>query len=224
MNIEKDLKRIPPEELPISDVAILGIIISRSHMGRFNGITGKDIIKEMKEAKYPNWVDIQYSTIYNCLNRLEDYGYLVSQDDVANQRRIKKYYSTKRGKEALFNHIEKYLSTPIQVKSPFDLAVGYIGLLDKNKALNSLKKYLITTKESVRYLKTYVDGLKHGKEGDEAGHILLNESMMPVLHNLLALFERPYEELKARSVWLEDFIQKIKDDKILFVDKKSNNR
>lgn len=223
MNIEKNSKRVPPEELPISDVSILGIIVSRSYMSRFYGITGKDIIIEMKEAKYPNWVDIQYSTIYNCLNRLEGYGYLVSQEDVANRRRIKKYFSTKRGKEALFNHIEKYLSNPIQVKNPFDLAIGYIGLLDKNIAINSLKNYLIKTKESIRYLKSYVDGLKNGKVGDKAGHILLNESMMPILQNLLAHFERPYEELKARSQWLEEFIQKVKEDKIMFVNKKSNN-
>ncbi len=217
MNDKHKSIKTPPDELPISDVAILGIIISRKSMDRFDGITGKEIISEMREAKYPTWVDIQYSTVYNCLNRLEEYGYLISEEDVANQRRIKKYFSTENGERALLDHMERFLSTPIILKNPFDLAIGYIGLLSKQKAINSLENYALMTKKSIDSLKSYVDGLKRGKKGDIAGHFLITEELKPVLNNLLALFERPYKELLARLEWLGEFIQKIKDDKILFV-------
>ena len=68
--------------------------------------------------------------------------------------------------------------------------------------------------KNIKYLEMYVNGLKNGKPRDIIGHITLVESMMPVLNNVLALFERPYCELIARREWLKEFIQKLDDGKI----------
>lgn len=216
MSKEKKLKKNPPKKLPTNDIAVLGLVSSMSHMGFFKGITGKQLINEMKISNFPDWVDIKYSTIYNCLSRLEEYGYLKSAEDIdkKSRKRIKLYQITDYGREALLRDIVFLLSTPIKVKSPFDLAIGNLGLLPRDISVEALKSYMNKLDKNIKYLEMYVNGLKNGKPRDIIGRITLVESMMPVLNNVLALFERPYCELIARREWLKEFIQKLDDGKI----------
>jgi len=216
MSKERNLKKKPPNKLPINDIAVLGLVTSRSYMGFTKGITGKQLINEMKKANFPDWVDIKYSTIYNCLSRLEEYKYLKSKNDIDNEsrKRIKLYQITKSGKKALVSNITFFLSTPIKVKSPLDIAIGNLGLLPRDISVQALKSYLNKLDQNIKYLEKYVNGLKNGIPGDIVGHITLFESMMPVVNNIIALFERPYRELIARKNWLEDFIQKLEEGKI----------
>ena len=212
-------KKEPPSILPISDIAVLGLVNTRMYMGFESGITGKQLLDEMQKANFPDWVEIKYSTLYNCLSRLEKYNYLKSIDDVdiETRKRIKLYKITISGKEALKNDLIHLLNTHIRERCPLDLAIANIGLLPRKSSLEALKKYQMQLEKGIEYLGAYVNGLKHGKSGDIVGHILLNDSMMPVLHNLLALFERPYLELVTRSKWLVEFIQKLEVGKIFTI-------
>lgn len=209
-------KKEPPIKLPLSDIAVLGLVNTRMFMGFESGITGKHLLDEMHKANIPDWVDIKYSTLYNCLSRLEKYGYLKSIDgvDKETRKRIKLYKITNPGKEALNNDLLYLLSNYIREKCPLDLAIGNIGLLKRSSSIKALERYKKQLEEGIKYLGVYVNGLKNGKPGDKIEHIILSDSMMQVSHNLLALFERPYRELVVRREWLLEFIQKLKDGKI----------
>ena len=159
---EENIKKNPPKKLPISDIAVLGLVSTRSFMGFDKGITGKQLINEMEKSSFPEWVDIKYSTLYNCLSRLEEYGYVssIEDTDIESRKRIKLYKITDTGKEALHNDLIFLLSNPIKEKSPLDLAIGNIGLLPQGTSIKALKSYLKDLNESISYLELYVNGLK----------------------------------------------------------------
>ena len=216
MSKKRKVQKSPPIDLPISDIAVLGLISTRNYIGFTKGITGKQIIKEMKQASFPDWVDIKYSTVYNCLSRLEEYGYLTSNEDIdkKSRKRIKLYQISASGSIALHNEIIHYLSTPIKESSPLDLAIGNLGLLSREISAKSLELYSRELEKQIQFLKVYVEGLKESKIGSNVGQITLTNSIIPVINNLLALFERPYRELLARKEWLEEFLQKLKHGKV----------
>jgi len=61
MSKKRKVQNSPPIDLPISDIAVLGLVSTRNYMGFTKGINGTQIIKEMKQASFPDWVDIKYS-------------------------------------------------------------------------------------------------------------------------------------------------------------------
>ena len=56
----------------------------------------------MKQVNFPDWVGINFSTDYNCLERLENYGYLTSENNIddRSRKRIRLYQITEIGQDA----------------------------------------------------------------------------------------------------------------------------
>ncbi|MBN1216931.1 MAG: PadR family transcriptional regulator [Candidatus Lokiarchaeota archaeon] len=194
----------PPEELPSSDVAILGIL-----SGSERPLTGKEINMVISMAHYSDWVNIEFSTVYNCLKRLEEYDYIRGKYTIRNQRRNKEFELTLKGKAILEKEIEWRLSIPKKSINEIDLSIKYLTLLPRERVMQALESYINHLEKDFIYYEEIINDLKKAKSGEQIKHIPITESNLKTLPFVIALFERPYNELLARRDWLKQFISKI---------------
>ncbi len=194
----------PPEELPSSDVAILGIL-----SGSERPLNGKEINMVISMAHYSDWVNIEFSTVYNCLKRLEEYDYIRGKYTIRNQRRNKEFELTTKGKAILEKEIEWRLSIPKKSINEIDLSIKYLTLLPREKVIQALESYINHLEKDFIYYEEIINDLKKAKSGEQIKHIPITESNLKTLPFVIALFERPYYELIARRDWLKQFRSKI---------------
>ncbi|MBY8983008.1 MAG: MarR family transcriptional regulator [Candidatus Lokiarchaeota archaeon] len=195
----------PPDQLPSSDVAILGIL-----SGSERALTGKEVNMVIAMAHYSDWVNIEFSTAYNCLKRLEEYGYVRGEYKTRNQRRNKEFQLTEKGRNILENEIEWRLSIPKKAINEIDLAIKYLTILPPKKVLLALESYINHLEKDFIYYEEMIDGLKNAKPGEQVNHIPITKLNIDTLPLVIALFERPYRELLARRDWFKGFLSEIK--------------
>jgi len=176
----------------ISDIeaAILGLLYEHHHYAyRLDHI--------IKKRGMRNWADIGFSSIYYVLKRLEERKFVESKlRDTEGKPSRKVYYITKEGQKAMQEKVEEVLSENKKQISSFDLGMANIDVLRPEKTLNCLNNYLKSTDNRIEFL-----------ENSIAMHESINSP-----YNVIALFTRPLALLKAEKSWVENFIQKIKEN------------
>lgn len=132
------------------DFIILGFLIKKS-------MSGYDIKQQMGYST-SNFIDASFGSIYPSLKRLEQKGFLQSEEVVSNGK-IKKVYSiTEQGKDEFL----RWLKEPIKAsKSSIEAALSKIFFyknLPKEDAINLINRYI----EDVTKLKENLLALKGG--------------------------------------------------------------
>jgi DNA-binding PadR family transcriptional regulator len=201
-----------PESLPASDVVVLAHVTFRKE-----GISGKEIDRLFDLQGTRTWADIGSSSVYNCLKRLEQYEYVRSEQDKKEGHGIRLYFATQEGRGALEKELTHRLSTDRRRPCELDVAIANLPFLKKEKVLKSLEKYGDDLEKNLQLLESNILPLKEfglfmQKNSEERiGNTTVGKIDPRDVELILALFERPYRELRARKQWLREFIEKIKD-------------
>jgi DNA-binding PadR family transcriptional regulator len=201
-----------PDPLPSSDVVVLAYVA----LGK-EGVSGKEIDEKLDTQGTRTWADIGSSSVYNCLNRLQQYNYVKSEMNKKEGHGTRLYTATREGKRVLEKELTYRLSTSTRKQCELDVAIANLPFLKKEKVLASLEKYTEDMESNLQFFESNILPLKefglfmkrdpNARIGNtSAGKIDPREVEL-----ILALFERPYRELRARKQWLREFIEKIKD-------------
>jgi len=177
--------------LSSTDICILGIVNEKPRYGY-------EIEKIIEHRGIRNWVDIEFSSVYNTLNRLERKGLLTSETMVDENNRSRKIYRiTPEGLEKLKSEVINCLQNPVKQKSTLDLGLANLPVLSKSEILASLNMYLEELSSKKQFFEERI-------------------SFFIGLGNDLALllFERPYRLLLAEMEWLLELVKRIELDKV----------
>jgi DNA-binding PadR family transcriptional regulator len=212
-----------PAHLPTSDVVVLASIALRK-----GSISGKEIDGILNLQGTRNWADIGSSSVYNCLNRLEQYGYLRGEQTTKEGHGMKIYSATQEGLTVLEKELVHRLSTHKKTINELDIGVANLPLLKKEEVLKSLKAYMQTMDNNLQLLESNIFplrqyGLLRRKNPDETvGNTTIGKIDPRDVQLILALFERPYRELRARKQWLREFIERIENGYVWCADQEPN--
>jgi DNA-binding PadR family transcriptional regulator len=174
------------EQLPDTDIAVLGLLMEKPSYGY-------EIEQRVESRGYRNWTNIEQSSIYNSLRRLERNGLVSSEKKEVEGRLRRIYHPTEKGVEALRSEVYRLLSDPPRPVSSFDLGIANIYALSRDKAIEALQRYRQSQQEGVEFLR------EHGERMRSFGVVVA-----------AWLFERPMTELAARVAWLDKTIEEIK--------------
>lgn len=171
------------------EAAILGLLYENP-----NHAYGLD--KIIKERGMRNWTEIGFSSIYYVFKRLEEKELVKNELEEVKGKSRKVYTITDDGKLAIHEKVSELLSENKKLISPFDLGIANINALKPEDTINNLENYLKSTNERIKFLQKSVKM-----------HEELNSP-----YNVVALFSRPLELLKAEENWVRNFIEKIKEE------------
>nr|MDO8098616.1 PadR family transcriptional regulator [Candidatus Njordarchaeota archaeon] len=212
-----------PAHLPASDVVVLACIALRK-----GEISGKEIDGVLDQQGTRNWADIGSSSVYNCLNRLEQYGYVRSGQSKKEGHGVKLYSVTQEGLARLEKELVHRLSTHKKSLNELDIGIASVPLLKKQDVLKSLRAYMENLDNNLQTLESNISplrqfGLLRRKKPDErVGSTTIGGIDPRDVQLISALFERPYRELRARKQWLREFIEKIENDYVWCADQEPN--
>jgi DNA-binding PadR family transcriptional regulator len=201
-----------PARLPASDVVVLTHVAMRKEW-----ISGKEIDEILDLQGTRIWADIGSSSVYNCLNRLQQYGYVRSEQSKKEGHGIRIYFATEEGLDRLEQELTHRLSTHMKTVSELDIGIAFLPLLKRETVLKSLKAYMETLDKNLQVLESNISPLRQfgllrqNKPSERVGNTTIGELDPRDVQLVLALFERPYRELRARKQWLREFIQKVED-------------
>ncbi|MBN2378447.1 PadR family transcriptional regulator [candidate division WOR-3 bacterium] len=179
------MNRIEPI-LPDTDIAVLGMLKEKPSYGY-------EIEQRVESRGMRNWTAIEQSSIYNSLHRLKRNGLLQDAKEEVDGRLRKVYRLTKKGISTLKAEVFRLLSEPPHPISSFDLGIGNIYALPRERAIEALVKYRASQEQGIAFL------AEHAKRMRKFGVIIA-----------AWLFERPMQELKTRIVWLDKTIEELK--------------
>jgi len=212
-----------PAHLPASDIVVLASIAQRK-----GGISGKEIDGILDLQGTRNWADIGSSSVYNCLNRLEYYGYVRSEQSKKEGHGVKLYSPTQEGLLTLEKELLHRLSTHKKTLNELDIGIANLPLLKKEDVLKSLKAYVEKLDNNLQVLESNISplrqfGLLRRKKPDErVGNTTVGDIDPRDVQLILGLFERPYRELRARKQWLREFIERIENGYVWCADQEPN--
>jgi DNA-binding PadR family transcriptional regulator len=174
----------------ISDLeaVVLGIVCEKPSYGYVIEAT-------IQERNIRHWTDIAFSSIYYVLRRLENQGYVEASKAEADGRLRKTYRATPTGEKALKEKLGESLSGIEKQQPSFNLGVGFMGSLGLDAALGHLERRRSAIRER---LETYREALER-----------IEDSEWPFF--VRGLYTRPIAMLEAEAVWLEGFIEEIRD-------------
>ncbi|MFB0562412.1 MAG: hypothetical protein ACETWM_14500 [Candidatus Lokiarchaeia archaeon] len=201
-----------PEHLPASDIVVLAQVV----VGK-EGVSGKDIDYILDWRGTRNWADIGSSSVYNCLKRLEQYGYVRGEHDKREGHGVKLYYAPQSGVEVLAKELKYRLSTHKKSHNELDIAIAHLPLLKKQDVLKGLESYMEMVDEGLQFLESHIFPLKQfglllqKNSGERIGNRTIGDIDPRNVELILALLERPYRELRARKQWLREFIRKVEE-------------
>ncbi len=173
------------EKLPDTDIAILGLLMEKPSYGY-------ELEQRIQSRGYRNWTNIEQSSIYNSLRRLERNGLVNSEKKEAEGRLRRIYYPTGQGVRTLQNEVYRLLSDPPRPISGFDLGIANIYALSRDKAIEALQCYRQSQLEGIEFLR------ERGASMRKFGVVVA-----------AWLFERPRTELEARVAWLDKTIKEL---------------
>jgi DNA-binding PadR family transcriptional regulator len=212
-----------PSPLPASDVVVLASVALRK-----GGISGKEIDGILDLQGTRAWVDIGSSSVYNCLSRLEQYDYVRSEQSKREGHGVKLYFLTKQGLDTLEKELMHRLSAHKKSQNELDIGISNLPLLKKEDVLKSLRAYMEMTDKNLQVLESNIFPLRQfgllrrNKPDERVGNTTIGEIDPRDVQLVLALFERPYRELRARKQWLREFIQRIEDGYVWCADQEPN--
>jgi len=173
------------DNLPDTDIAILGLLAEKPSYGY-------EMEQRITSRGMRNWTNIEQSSIYNSLHRLERNGLVDSAKKEVDGRLRRIYRLTVEGSKTLHKEIYRLLSDPPRAISSFDLGLGNIFALPKDTAKEALTVYLESQKKGVNFLSGYA------------------KRMRTMGMTVAAwLFERPMLEIQARIAWLKKAIEEL---------------
>jgi DNA-binding PadR family transcriptional regulator len=177
--------------LSSTDICILGIVNEKPRYGY-------EIEKIIEHRGIRNWVDIEFSSVYNTLNRLQRKKLLTSETIVDENNRSRKIYRiTPQGLRKLRSEVINCLQNPVKQKSTLDLGLANLHILSKSEIIPSLRKYLEELNSKKQFFEERI------KFFTKIGNDLA-----------LLLFEHPYRLLLAEMEWLLEVVKCIESDKI----------
>jgi DNA-binding PadR family transcriptional regulator len=200
-----------PDPLPPSDVIVLAHIA----LGK-DGVSGLEIDEKLDLQGTRAWADIGSSSVYNCLKRLELYGYAKSELSKKEGHGIRLYLATQEGRRILDKELTYRLSTHMRKPCELDVAIANLPFLRRDQVLSSLEKYADGMEKNLQFLESSILPLKEfglfmkKNPSEKIGNTTAEKIDPREVELMLALFERPYRELRARKQWLREFIEKIR--------------
>ncbi|MBN2535941.1 MAG: PadR family transcriptional regulator [Spirochaetales bacterium] len=154
------------------------------------------ITSDIKDRSMDYWTDISFSNIYKLLAKLEKRKILTSKIKVTKNNVTQKIYSlTPLGRETFKSKIKELASAWQPWKQPIDIALKNLIFLDKDEAVECLRKYGTSLEETIqgyKDLETYIT--------DNHGHFA----------NIQLATRRIYM-LEGEIKWLKDFIRNFTD-------------
>jgi DNA-binding PadR family transcriptional regulator len=207
-----------PEHLPASDIAVL------AHVALHNdGVSGKEVDEILDLQGTRNWTDVGASSVYNCLNRLEQYRYVRSEQNKKGGHGVRLYFATPQGTGVLERELIYRLSNHRRIPNELDIAIANLPLLKREKILKSLQIYSQELEKNLQFLESNIHplrqfGLLKQNPEEKVGNTTIGKIDPRDVELILALFERPYRELRARKQWLREFMQKIRDGQVWCAD------
>jgi DNA-binding PadR family transcriptional regulator len=211
-----------PEHLPASDVVVLAHVALHD-----KGISGKEVDELLDLQGSRNWTDVGSSSVYNCLNRLEQYKYVKSEQDKKEGHGVRLYFATHEGTRILEKELIYRLSSHKRIPNELDIAIANLPLIRKDRALKSLENYMQELDRNLQFLESNIHplrqyGLLKQNPMEKVGNTTIGKIDPRDVELILALFERPYRELRARKQWLREFVKKIEDGQVWCADQEPN--
>lgn len=169
------------------EAALLGLL-AESSMHPYQ------IEKIVEQRDMRSWTDISMSTIYKTLRNLETKGY-VQKDVKINEKNVaqKNYIITELGLDVLREKLFELISVVEPKKWRIDIGLNNLNLLEPQKAVELLQKYIL---ELIQCNINYKSLEKY-----------LKESKCPSYVQAVAV--RPQYLIKADIEWANEFINNI---------------
>lgn len=147
-----------------------------------------------------NWTQIGFSSIYYVLKKLEKKELVTSKLEKVEGKPSRKVFTiTDLGRKTMKEKLADLLSWNKKSISPFDLGLAYLNYLEPAKVVEYLENYIESAQGRIKFLESSV---KTQKELNAPYHVV-------------ALFSRPLVNLKTEMEWVEEFIEKIKEEENL---------
>ncbi|RLI54180.1 MAG: hypothetical protein DRO87_10560 [Candidatus Thorarchaeota archaeon] len=175
---------------------------------------GYEINKIIKQSGYREWADLQFSSVYKALSRLEDRGLIKGKKKDNRVKTSRKTYSlTRRGRNSLKDQIRACLSNPPQQRNLFDLGVASMHLLTQEEVVDALREYRKNLESSLKYLDIQIRRIEDAEQlGGITAEISVSEGKN--LNNMgatKALFDRSASIVQCKMTWLDKFIEQVED-------------
>ncbi len=151
------------------------------------------------------WTNIAFSSIYSVLRGLEKRDLLSSGSYVYNNRFVKEYRITRKGKELLKDTVASLLSEPRERKSELDLGIANILALSAEESKACLKSRQKKISARIRYIEK-----ARKKKAKSAPYYVQ------------ALFERPISKHKAELEFVKDLEKKV--EKSIEIERKTRQK
>jgi DNA-binding PadR family transcriptional regulator len=184
----------------ISDLeaAILGLIFEKPQYGY-------QLEKNIESWGMRNWTQIGFSSIYYVLKKLEKKKLVKSKLEVVEGKPSRKVFTiTDLGRKTMKEKLRDILSWNKKLITPFDIGLAYINYLKPHEAVQYLDNYLISSQGRIKFLESSVK----------------TQEDLNAPFYVVALFSRPLAQLKCEMEWVEQLIEKIKNNTILESEKK----
>lgn len=187
MTVKNSDQKESRERFPETDVAVLGLLAEKPSYGY-------ELERRVDSRNMRNWTRMEQSSIYNSLKRLERKGLVSSERKEADGRLRRIYYPTESGYRALKEQVYTYISVPQKELTGFDLGVGNIYALSREEVIKALTAYNESLEKGIEFLRVSAERMRTFGISIAAW-----------------LFERPLAEAKARSLWISQFIEELKE-------------
>lgn len=171
-----------------NELIILGLLYE-------NAMSGYDI-KKICEEKFTHYSDVNTSSIYFSLKKLEKLGFIIGKD-VKEGHMIKKVFTiTTKGKNKCNDLIKESLSIPAFPKDEFNVGLSFANHINKKELIEILNKRKDSFKKGIIMMENARKTCTNSKLSD-------NNNM---------LFERGIMHMKTEIIWLEKMIKNNKNE------------
>jgi len=175
-----------------TETAILGLLYEHHHYAY-------RLEKIIEKRRMRSWADIDFSSIYYILKRLEEKNLVESRKRNIQGKSSRRVYSiTDEGRKEFQEKIKELLRERDRDIFSINLGFANMSILSQEELIQSLKTYLKSIDERIEFLD---DSIKIQEENN-------------IPYNFIAIFSRSSALLKAEKRWTEEFIEKIKEKKI----------
>lgn len=175
------------------ELAILGLVYEKPQYGY-------QLEKTIEGWGMRNWTQIGFSSIYYVLKKLEKKELVESRLEKVEGKPSRKVFTiTDLGKEIMKEKLTDLLSWNKKLINPFDLGLAYLNYLKPQEVIKCLENYLESAQGRIKFLESSV---RMQEELDAPYYVV-------------ALFSRPLAILKTEMVWVEELIEKIKEEEKL---------
>lgn len=142
--------------MSVAKIAVLGILSYSKEP-----LHGYQIKKRLEEWEVAEYAPISYGSIYYNLEKMEQEG-LVKGKTIKNSKRPERklYVITEKGRKKLLRLLKKNYFEIKRIYDPFDIALSFMPLLQKEEVLRALEKRIDLCEEHIKCLKKEKEELK----------------------------------------------------------------